>query len=146
MGANKSVVGTPSTVSDTLIVGACKMEENLKHLAIEARARLIWGTPKSEVEEWLSSQGLPPGQVQLIIESSWRERNAQIKRLAIRDILVGCLSLIGCLLSFPDKKQHFASSGYALALLLLCFGIWRISRGIDRFLSGAKTSGAITDM
>ena len=33
------------------------MDEKLKAIVTQARARIVWGNPVSEVEDWLRSEG-----------------------------------------------------------------------------------------
>jgi len=130
------------------------MEENIKHLAVEARARLIWGNPRSEVEEWLISQGLSSPEVKVIIETSWRERNLEIRKLGIRDITIGCfcliggglLYLLGACLPYGYGWRDLQRDAWAIMILLCLYGIWRAFRGINRFISGANTEGSMTEM
>ena len=135
-----------------------EMEESLKNLAIEARARMMWGHPISEVAEWLKSQRVSPSQIEVIIDTSWLERNIEIRKLGIRDIAIGCISLVGfgllCLtkplahtsLSPSDPPDNWTHNVLFIMIFLFLFGIWFAIRGIDRFFSSAKAKGSITEM
>ena len=134
------------------------METNIKRLAIDARARLIWGTPRSEVAEWLISQGLPSNQVAAIIEAAWHERNVAIRRMGIMDLIVGGLSWIGCLLAFITVKysihdtyyyrSRYGGAKFGIMVFIVLFGLgtWRIFSGGDRLICGAKIKGSMTEM
>ena len=129
------------------------MDDSLKHATIEARARLIWGSPRSEVEEWLHAQGIPPDQVQAIIKTAWHERNVEIRKKGIRNIIIGVLSVLASVVMFtheqhraPWSSGHRRGYSWCLIIALFPFGVWRIASGIDQLICGAKVDGSVGEM
>lgn len=128
------------------------MEENLKHVAIEARARMMWGESEEKMRKWLCAQRLSPRQIDIIIKECWQERHRSIRRMAVWDMILGGMSLLGSGAVFWIQEWHLPryiqrdEVPWAAILFLVLFGIWRAVRGIDRFIRGAKTEGSIPDL
>jgi hypothetical protein len=55
----------------------------------EARARIIWGEPSSSVRDFLTSNGVSGDDADAKIEEFCAERNAEIRKIGIRNTLFG---------------------------------------------------------
>ena len=124
------------------------MEKRLESVLIEARASIIWGKPLSEVRDTLRSAGLSQAEVEFVLKTCTRERAAEIRRIGLRDLMVGGAVLI--LASLPFAAVHFGgvfhSRMVAGSVLLAVYGLWRAGKGIDKLMSGARMHGSVTDM
>ena len=124
------------------------MDAKLRSVLIEARARVMWGTPPDEIREWLRSQGLGPAEVDAVVSQCLRERAAEVRKAGLRDLVVGSglflagaagIAIIFALDTRVDRLLGLSGIGVAV-------GLWRIVTGIDRLLSGSKAPGSLTDM
>ncbi len=124
------------------------MNKETQSIVIEARARIIWGESLTEIRQWLSAQGLSASAVETIISQCTHERAAEIRRIGWREVCLGGLLLLVCVgicAAMHITGIYFARIGI-LAVLIGLVGVWRITKGIDCILSGARARGSVTDM
>src|SRR5215472_1370976 len=67
---------------------------NTADLIVEARARITWGDEPNSVRFFLTSNGMSAAEADAKIRELTLERNADIRKLGIRDIFIGIV-LIG---------------------------------------------------
>jgi hypothetical protein len=67
----------------------------LSQLISEARARIIWGEESSSVRSFLVSNGISEIDADAKIKEFNAERNNEIRKRAIRQILIGSILLVG---------------------------------------------------
>ena len=63
-------------------------------LIVEARAKIIWGEASSSVRYFLTSNGMSAADADAKIREFTLERNAEIRKLGIKNVLIG-VALIG---------------------------------------------------
>ena len=124
------------------------MDADFKSVVIEARARVIWGDRVSDVGEWMVEQGVDPQAVEEILAPCLRERAAEVRRIGVRDLMVGIPLVVLGVGAFVAVSRYHIRAGRLLGVpvLAVVYGVWRIVKGLDRVLGGAKSAGSIPDM
>ena len=125
------------------------LEMNDEHEAIlvEARARIIWGSRVSEVREWLQSRGVAQEQIDTIVQRAQRERAIEIRKVGLRDIVIGVLLFSLSAVFFVALPLH--GGVYArpsITGLFAVLGVWRVAEGIWRLFCGNTIRGSLTDI
>jgi hypothetical protein len=100
----------------------------------EARARIIWGEPSLSVRDFLTSNGILATDADAKIEEFYAERNAELRRTGIRNIVFGAALALGAgIASYLCLRLGF-SSGVAkcaaVCLVGVLYGIWKLCKGI----------------
>jgi hypothetical protein len=127
---------------------------NTDKLIAEARAKIIWGDEPSSVRDFLTSNGMSEADADANLAEFVLERSAEIRRLGIRDVLIGVVLLGGAgiffyLLSRPTNTHSVRiSTGklYGVLGVAACYGFWRLINGIIRLLRPAFERGSIQDL
>ena len=70
------------------------MEEKNKAIYNEARARIMWGEPVAEIEEWLEANGQMRCEFTQFIKACCSERAKDIRIHGIRNCIIWSLVLI----------------------------------------------------
>ena|SRR5579859_3954091 len=104
----------------------------------EARARIIWGESSSCVRDYLTSNGIPNADADAKIKEFNLERNAEIRRLGVRNIVIGValIGTAGIMLYSLFASSHIPSltvssaKGYGIVVLAGVYGIWKLVNGI----------------
>ncbi len=125
-------------------------DPNLKSLAIEARARIIWGESPEQIREWLAANGLQKQDIDFVVELSSRERALEIRKMGLTDLAIGIpVAALGLAVTIllTNGREHFSTSRIVgAAILAALYGLWRTVRGIDRLICGSRIRGSIPDM
>jgi hypothetical protein len=127
---------------------------NPDNLIVEARAKIIWGEASSSVRYFLTSNGMSAADADAKIKEFTLERNADIRRLGIKNILIGVV-LIGAAGIF--FYSMFASSrmpsvsvrsarGYGVLVLVAVYGLWKLINGIIYLVRPKSEHGSISDI
>ena len=127
---------------------------NTDDLIVEARARIIWGDEPSSVRYFLTSNGMPATDADAKLRDLTRERNAEIRRLGVRDVLIGVVLLGGAGVFFYSlfRSSHMpsvsvrAGKGYGALVILAIYGLWRLINGIFRLIRPKTEHGSIPDI
>ena len=120
----------------------------------EARARIIWGESSRSVRDFLVSNGISDAEADAKIREFSLERNAEIRGLGLRSILVGT-GLIGAagvmfwirvwLINYGILYIGLAKY-YAVVGVMGLYGIWRLAKGIFYFVRPQSEHRSIPDM
>lgn len=99
---------------------------------VEARARIIWGEEVSSVRSFLTSKGMSTAQADVMLKEFYAERNAEIRRRGLRNILVGValIAAAGVLLSLVLAGIDLPVEGYGILVLAALYGSWKLVSGI----------------
>lgn len=123
-------------------------------LIVEARARIIWGDEPSSVRDFLTSNGMSVTDADAQLRNLMLERNAEIRRLGIRDVLIGAALLAGAGIFFYllFRSSHLprvsvrAGKGYGVLAILAFYALWRLVKGIIRLVRPKSEHGSIPDL
>jgi hypothetical protein len=127
---------------------------NTDALIVEARARITWGDDPSSVRYFLTSNGMSVADADAELKNLMLERNAEIRRLGVRDVLIGIALLAGARIFFYPlfRWSHMpnvsvrAGKGYGVLLILAIYGLWRLINGIFRLIRPKSEHGSIPDI
>ena len=128
------------------------MDAELQEAVIEARASIIWGESTEKAADALRAKGFKEAQIKLIIDTCLRERALEIRRLGLRDVVIGAgLLLLAAAVFVGVYVLNFHATRvlyklFGAGLLLAGYGAWRFIRGAERLMDGARTSGSLADM
>src|SRR5437588_12551549 len=80
-------------------------------LIVEARARIIWADEPASVRYFLTSNGMAAAEADAKIEELTLERNAEIRTLGIRDVLIGVVLMAPAIIFFYllFARSHISS-------------------------------------
>jgi hypothetical protein len=123
-------------------------------LMVEARAKIIWGDEPCSVRYFLTSNGMSASDAEAKLRDLIFERNAEIRKIGIRDVLIGAALLGGAGIFFYClfRSSHMPSSsvsagkGYGALVLLAFYGLWRLVTGIFRLARPKSEHGSIPDI
>ena len=127
---------------------------NTDDLIVQARARIIWGDDPASVHYFLTSSGMSAADADSKLRDLVLERNAEVRKLGIRDVLIG-VALIGSAGIFfysLFKSSHMpsvsvrAGKGYGVLVILAFYGLWRLINGICRVARPKSEHGSIPDL
>lgn len=128
---------------------------NTDDLMVEARARIVWGDEPSSVRNFLISNGMSAMDADAKLRDLIRERNEEIRRLGVRDVLIG-IALLGSagiffsLFKFSQTPHMmFRTRGYGavgLPVLMALYGLWRLITGLIRLIRPKSEHGSIPDI
>ena len=124
------------------------MDDELKVVLVEARARVMWGNPVSEIREWLRSKGLAAAQIDRVVDLCEQERAIAVRDIGLRDVVIGgVLSLVGVAGILLHLALDLSSDRFfSLACVAVAFGFWRVLKGVEKLLVGPKVRGSLTEM
>jgi len=120
----------------------------------EARARIIWGDEPESVRFFLTSKGMSVAEANDKLKELTLERNAEIRKLGIKDVLIG-VALIGAAGAFfywLFRSPHIPrgsvrnAKGYGVLALAAFYGLWRLVIGILRLVRPKTEHGSIPDI
>ena len=123
---------------------------NADKIAVEARARIIWGEPASSVRAYLISNGVPNLEADAKVMEFQSERTRELRRMALRNMLIGIVltsAATGTLyLSMPIAS---GASGMikvlAVALLAGLYGLSKLAKGVVCFVRPQSDQRSIPD-
>jgi len=127
---------------------------NTDDLIVEARARIIWGDEPGSVRYFLTSNGMAAAEADAKIKELALERNAEIRKLGTRDVLIGVVLIgaAGISLYWLFAGSHIPSltvrsaKGYGVLVLVAIYGLWRLVNGIIRLVRPKSEHGSIPDI
>jgi len=128
---------------------------NREQVLIEARAKIIWGEPAADVRSFLLTNGISDADAAAAVKSFIVERNAEIRKIGIRKIVIGAgLAILTALLFYWEYKHQFSAGttirarGSALGFTVFGFiyGLWKLIDGIFDLVRPQTEEGSISDM
>jgi len=123
---------------------------NPEKLIYEARARITWGDPPDEVRDWLNSEGLDSMRTDEILNACMADRAAAVRKRAITEIVIGTVLLVlagsGIAAIAPLGSSRGVGRAFALMLVLACYGLFRLLRGLGWMASGANVHGDVSKL
>jgi hypothetical protein len=136
---------------------ALRLPKAKRSLAWEARAKIIWGQPRDEVQTWLEDYGIDAYAAEQIVAIAVRERGLAIRVKGIRDLVLGipiCVAGAGAgiAVAIVANYRWVAMSIRGIAALLTIsivtffFGAYLTWRGLVRVIGGARVHGAVSDV
>jgi hypothetical protein len=123
-------------------------------LIVEARARIIWGDEPASVRCFLTSNGMATAEADAKIKELTLERNAEIRKLGIRDVLIGVVVMAAAIIFFymlfarsniPSQTVR-SGKGYGVLALAALYGLWRLVNGVIRLVRPKSEHGSIPDI
>jgi hypothetical protein len=127
---------------------------NSENLIVEAKARIIWGDEPESVRSYLISNGMSDAEANVKIRELTMERNAEIRKVGLRDVLVGMV-LIGAAGAFFYSilaSSHLPSvsgtrgKAYGILVIAAVYGLWRLMNGIVRLVRPISDHESIPDI
>ncbi len=123
-------------------------------LLVEARAKIIWGEAAESVREFLMSNGMSGPEADEQIKAFNLERNREIRKLGIKNTLIGAglLSVSGItihsLLAIPANYGYRLSAGRGVGIMVLVglYGLWKLTNGIIYLVRPQSEHESITDL
>ncbi len=127
---------------------------NRDELIVEARARITWGDDPSSVRYFLISNGMSVADADAKVKQFSLERNAELKGLGIRNILIGAALTGGAGIFFYllFARSHIprvnvrSAKGYGFLVLLAFYGLWKVVNGIIYLVRPKSEHGSIPDI
>lgn len=127
------------------------MSPSADKIIAEARARVIWGESALSVREFLIANGISAEVAQARVKEFELERNQELRRIGLRNVLVGVLLTgsagVTLYLAFALAS---ATSGIikALALVLLAgfYGLWKLVKGVAYLVRPRAEHRSIPDL
>jgi hypothetical protein len=121
---------------------------------VEARARIIWGDEPASVRCFLTSNGMAAAEADAKIEELTLERNAEIRKLGIRDVLIGVVLMAAAIFFFYMlfARSHIpgqtvrSGKGYGVLAVAALYGLWRLVNGVIRLVRPKSEHGSIPDI
>jgi hypothetical protein len=115
---------------------------NAEKLRVEAHARIIWGESPNAVRASLREAGCSDLEVDQTVRAALRERAVWMRKRGVWDLAVGA-TLIGMsagVVAITVLVPRCPGGGkvWAIMALLGGYGIWRLTRGIERVLLGSR--------
>jgi hypothetical protein len=104
----------------------------------EAKAKIIWGESPASVRDFLISKGISGSDADAKIQEFYLERNAEVRRSAVKSIIVGTVLVIAaCILYYVTIRGYGyygdyrgAGSAIGAAIFAGIYGFWRLMNGI----------------
>lgn len=117
----------------------------------EARAKIIWGEPASSVRSFLVSNGMSDADTDAKIKEFVEERNVVIRKIGIKNILIGLLLLVASGIGFYSVTQHvpttyYQAKGFAVIVIAAFYGLWKLINGIFRLVRPQSEEESITEI
>jgi hypothetical protein len=131
------------------------LPDNLQPTTVlsEARARIIWGEPAADVRAYLIAKGVTDEEADARLGEFCAERNAEIRGVALRNILVGALLLAfaGGFLDLILHSKTMGSStqqgkGIGVVILAGLYGLVKLVNGIIYFIRPQAEDQSISDL
>jgi len=123
-------------------------------LISEARAKIIWGEPASDVRGYPVSNGMPGEEADAVIKEFSRERNAEIRRIGTKNVVIGVV-LVGVsgiliYLIYINSSDRVVRVGTGKVIgVLACaglYGLWKLVNGIIYLVRPQSEDKSITDL
>jgi hypothetical protein len=123
-------------------------------LIVEARARVIWGDEPKSVRYFLISNGMSVAEADSNIRALTLERNTEIRKLGMRDVLIGValIGVAGVFFYWLFRPSHIptagvrSAKGFGVLVVAALYGFWRLVNGIIRLVRPKAEHGSIPDI
>jgi hypothetical protein len=124
----------------------------------EAKAKIIWGESPDSVRDFLISNGMSKTDADTKIKEFKDERNAEIRGLAVKSIVIGVvLIIVACFLWFMifHTLEHsrrvirgIRGSGAVVGASVFAgiYGLWKIVNGIFDLFRPQSEKGSLSEM
>jgi hypothetical protein len=127
---------------------------NTDDLIVEARAKITWGDEPKSVRYFLTSNGMSAAEADASIKALMRERIAEVKKLGLRDVLIGVtlIGVAGVFFYCSFTSSHVTgvtangAKGYGVLAVAALYGLWRLVNGIIRLVRPKAEHGSIPDL
>ena len=128
------------------------------NIITEARARIIWGEEPDSVRAFLISNGMPATDADAALKNFAHERNAEIRKIGIRDAVIGGALLAGAGIAYyylsKSSFMHNPSGGrrhgygylYIYVIMVALYGLWRLIKSIPHLARPKSEHGSIPDL
>ncbi len=123
------------------------------NLLTDARAKIIWGDDPASVHCFLTQNGLSAAEADDKIREFMLDRNAEIRKIGIRNIILGggviCIAgyVFYSVFGTTDRGVHNnAGKACGGAALMVLYGIWKLVDGICRLVRPKSEHGSIPDI
>ena len=120
-------------------------------IIIEARARIFWGEAPSSVRDFLISNGVSAIDADARIKEFNVERNTEIRKLGIKNTIIGAailgggtITLYPCFKYFDSLTQIKRPIFIALFLIAGLYGMWKLVRGVSYLVRPRSEERSIT--
>ena len=95
-----------------------------EQVIFEARARILWGESASSVREWLISNGLSGTEADGQITEFTAERVTELRRLGIKNMIIGvAIWAGGTLMVYPCFRYFDSLSHIRRPVFIVLFGL-----------------------
>ncbi len=124
-----------------------------ENICAEARAQIMWGEPAPVVRDLLASKGVPANEADARVQEFSAARNAEIKKIGIRSILVGLAILCGggavlypCFRYFDSLTHINRPIFFIVSMATGIYGTWNLLRGAAWLLRPQAEHNSISDI
>ena len=135
---------------ELVIDRCCRSNMDSDKLLSEARARIIWGESPLSVHDFLTSNCVSDTIAGARIKEFILERNAEIRKIGIKNTLVGVvLTGAACITSYLIISNRGSSAfARALGLVLLAglYGLWKLVNGVVYLVRPQSEHKSIPDI
>ncbi len=124
-----------------------------EQVIVEARARILWGESAASVREWLISNGLSVTEADGKIKEFTAERVTELRRLGIKNMVIGVAIWAGGTLTLYPLFRYFDSLSHIrrpvfiglFGVVGFC-GLWRLIRGIGYLARPRSEERSLTEL
>jgi hypothetical protein len=110
----------------------------------------MWGESSSSVHDFLVANGVSDGDADNQIEGFCAERNAEIRKVGLKNTLigVGIIGGTGILVYVTSRQGYFRSSARCavVGVVGVCYGMWKLVNGIFALVRPQSEEKSITDL
>ena len=124
-----------------------------ENICADARAQIMWGEPATVVRDLLASKGVPASDVYARVQEFSAARNAEIKKIGIRSIIVGLAILGGggavlypCFRYFDSLSHINRPIFFMVSMEPGLYGTWNLLRGAAWLLRPQAEHKSISDI
>ena len=118
-----------------------------------ARAKITWGDSAASVRDYLIDHGVSAAEADAMIKQLVRERNADIRAIGIRRILIGAplifISILFIWYLINDEQTIYHRTTYrgvGLFVLLGLYGLWKLIHGLIFLIRPQSDDESIADI
>jgi uncharacterized protein YjeT (DUF2065 family) len=124
-----------------------------KSPTLEARARIIWGESSLSVHDFLTSNGISAAEADSKIMEYQHERNAEIRKIGVRSILIGLLVLVLStftlyVFAWPLDRGSIALANRGIAVIgvVWLYGVWKLVIGLVYLIYPKSVRKSVSDV
>jgi hypothetical protein len=122
-------------------------------LLSEARARIVWGESPATVRDYLITNGMSDLDADAKVKEFKAERNAEIRRIGLRNTVIGGAIMGVAGLTFYPCYNYFDPLSYSAgARIIIAFsigglyGLWRLAKGLAYFIRPQSEEKSLTEI